>query len=72
MIAALLLAALALLPSDRMALADRLYDRGDYAAARREYAALAGAEGISADDLDYRLGECARALGDVATARAAY
>lgn len=72
MTGALLLAALALLPADRMALADRLYDRGKYAEAQREYAALVGASGVSADDLDYRLGECARAQGDAAAARAAY
>ena len=67
-----LLAALAVLPSDRMAMADRLFDRGRYAEAKTEYVALKGAEGVAEDELLYRLAECARALGDKAAARAAY
>jgi len=70
--AGILAAAIAILPSDRMHMADRLFDRGDYAAARREYAALKGAEGIAGDELAYRLAECARLAGDAAGARAAY
>ena len=70
--AGLLLAAIAVLPSDRMHMADRLFDRGDYAAAQREYDALKGAEGIAGDELLYRLAECARLAGDSAAARAAY
>lgn len=71
-LASLLLSALAVLPSDRMAMADRLFDRGEYAAARSEYAALRGAEGVAADELEYRLAECARMTGDRKSARAAY
>ncbi|MBQ6137849.1 MAG: hypothetical protein IJI73_10825, partial [Kiritimatiellae bacterium] len=71
-LASLVLAAVAVLPSDRMAMADRLFDRGEYAAARGEYAALAGAEGIAADELLSRLAECARALGDRTSARREY
>ena len=67
-----ILAALAVLPSDRMAMADRLFDRGAYADAKAEYVALKGAEGVAEDELLYRLAECARAQGDLAAARAAY
>ena len=68
----LLFSALAVLPSDRLAMADRLFDRGDFAAAKAEYAALAGAEGVEGDELKYRLAECARMSGDLKAARAAY
>ncbi|MBR2982879.1 MAG: tetratricopeptide repeat protein [Kiritimatiellae bacterium] len=68
----LLLATLAVLPSDRLAMADRLFNRGRYAEARAEYAALEGAKGIAGDELVYRLAECDRALGRSAQARAAY
>ncbi len=67
-----LFATLAVLPSDRMAMADRLFDRGAYADAKKEYVALKGAEGIAADELLYRLAECARATGDKTAARAGY
>jgi hypothetical protein len=39
---AALLSAIAVLPSDRMAMADRLFNRGEYVEARSEYAALEG------------------------------
>ena len=65
-------AALAVLPSDRMSMADRLFDRGQYADAKAEYVAVKGAEGIAADELLYRLAECERALGDKAAARKLY
>lgn len=63
---------LAITPGDRMAMADRLFDRGDYKSAKAEYEALRGESSIKEDDLLYRLGECARSLGDKAAARAAY
>lgn len=59
----LLLAALSVLPADRLAMADRLFNRGDYAAADVEYRALVGEASIAADELSYRLAECARATG---------
>lgn len=59
----LLLAALSVLPADRLAMADRLFNRGDYAAADVEYRALVGEASIAADELAYRLAECARATG---------
>lgn len=68
----IVLATLAVLPSDRMAMADRMFDRGEWAAARSEYAALEGAQGIAPDELLYRLAECARLAGDAPGARAAY
>ena len=72
MILAAILSAIAVLPSDRMALADRLFNRGEYESARAEYSALAGAEGIEKGELEYRLGECCRALGRNGDARSHY
>lgn len=68
----LLIAAAAVLPSDRMAMADRLFDRGDYAGAQKEYVALKGASGIAEDEILYRLAECSRLSGDTAAARSGY
>lgn len=65
-------APLAIAPKDRMAMADRLFDRGNYEAAKTEYEALRGESTIQTDDLLYRLAECARSLGDKAAARRAY
>lgn len=67
-----ILAAVAILPSDRMALADRLFDKGDYATAQAEYEALRGEKSISEDKLLYRLAETAYAMGDAAAARKLY
>lgn len=69
---AALAAPLAIAPKDRMAMADRLFDRENYQAAKAEYEALRGEATIQADDLLYRLAECARCLGDKAAARKAY
>ena len=69
---AALLSAIAVLPSDRMAMADRLFNRGEYVEARSEYAALEGEKSIPADELLYRLAECERSLGRNAEARARY
>jgi len=70
--AALLLAAAAVLPADRLAMADRLFNRGEYAAARTEYAALSGEASLAADEVLYRLAECDRAQGRLAEARREY
>ncbi len=67
-----LLVSVAVLPSDRMAMADRLFDRGAYADAKKEYLALKGAQGLAEDELLYRLAECSRELGEKAAARAQY
>ena len=69
---ALLLASLAVLPADRLAMADRLFNKGDHTAAAVEYRALVGEPSIAADELDYRLAECARAAGDAADAATRY
>ena len=63
---------LAIIPADRMAMADRLFDRARYADARAEYIALKGADGIKSEDLLYRLAECERALGNKEEARRSY
>ena len=71
-LATLLLAAVVVLPSDRLAMADRLFNRGEYAVARAEYASLFGEKSIPADELIYRLAECDRAQGRAADARREY
>ncbi len=68
----ILIASLAVLPSDRMAMADRLFDRGAYADAQAEYVALKSEKGIAEDELLYRLAECARLTNDAAAARTYY
>ena len=68
----LLLASLAVLPADRLAMADRLFNKGDHTAAAVEYRALVGEPSIAADELAYRLAECARAAGDAADAATRY
>ena len=70
--ASIVFAAVAVLPSDRMAMADRLFDRGMYKDAKAEYLSLSGAEGIAPDDMLYRIAECDSALGDKAAARRGY
>lgn len=72
MITPLLIAALAVLPTDRLAMADRLFNKGEYAAARGEYAALKGEKSIAEDDLLFRLAESDRKLGANETARKGY
>lgn len=55
---------LALLPTDRLAMADRLFNRGLYAEAAAEYRLLEGESTIAADELLFRIAECARARQD--------
>ncbi len=50
-LSAIVLAAIAVLPADRLAMADRLFNRGEYAAAKEEYAALRGEKSVPADAL---------------------
>ena len=66
------LLAITVLPSDRLAMADRLYGKGEYAEARAEYAALKGEASLSADEVLFRLAECDRALGRSQEARVEY
>ena len=72
MINTILLFAIAVLPSDRMAMADRLFNSGKYEAAAVEYRALSGQEGIAADELLFRLAECDRVSGRTAEALKGY
>lgn len=62
----------AVTPGDRMAMADRLFDKGNFAKARIEYDALKGQRGVAEDELLYRLAECDRSLGDTQKAREEY
>lgn len=68
----LVLAALAVLPTDRLQMADRLFNRGKYVEARAEYEALSGEKGMEADALLFRLAECDRATGRNAEAMDRY
>ena len=72
LLSAVFFATLAVLPGDRLAMADRLFNKGDYRSAAVEYRALEGEKSIAADELAYRLAECARATGDAAGAAKRY
>lgn len=67
--AAILLAALSVSASDRMAMADRLFNRGEFAAARTEYLALKKEPGLDRASLLYRLIAIGKALKDDALVR---
>jgi len=64
--------AIDVLPADRLAMADRLFNKGEYALAVSEYRALAGEPSVAADELLYRTAECERALGRTEPALRAY
>ena len=72
MILPFLIAAITVLPSDRLAMADRLFNKGMFAEAQAEYEALRGETSIAADELLYRFAECDRAAGRNASAVARY
>ena len=72
MTAALLIAAVAVLPADRMAMADRLFNRGRYEDAAAEYRALVGEQGVAGDEILFRLAECDRVAGRNDAARKGY
>lgn len=57
-----LAAALAVSASDRMAMADRLFNRGDYASAKTEYLALENVQGLDRASILYRLVAAGKAL----------
>lgn len=68
-----LAAALAIAPSDRMAMADRLFNRGDYVSARKEYVALENEKSLDRAQraaLLYRLIAIGKAQKDDAFVRA--
>ncbi len=72
MIGSFLALAITVLPADRLAMADRLFNRGQYEEALKEYKALAGQEGIAADEILFRLAECDRVSGRTAEALKEY
>ena len=72
MIGTFLVFAITVLPSDRMAMADRLFNNGKYEEAAAEYRALSGQEGIAADAILFRLAECDRVAGRSAEALKGY
>ena len=65
LLATLLAATLAVSAADRLAMADRQFRRGEYAAAMREYTALRGSE-LLASDVSFRILLTAHMLGDKA------
>ena len=65
----LLIGAVAVAPSDRLAMADRLFNRGEFAAAKEEYVALAGEKEIAADVLAFRRIYCDYQLGNKTAVR---
>lgn len=72
MILAVIFSVISVLPADRLALADRLFNRGQYEKAALEYKTLVSTEGIPAGEVEFRLGECHRALGRTESARQHY
>ena len=72
MIESFLIAAITVLPSDRMSMADRLFNRGEYEAAEKEYKTLSGQAGIAADEILFRLAECDRVAGRTGEALRGY
>lgn len=68
----LILLAVAVLPSDRLQMADRLFNKGQYKDAKAEYMALRNAPGIAGDELLFRLAETNRLLGDTEKANAEF
>ena len=72
MILSALMLAIAVLPSDRLAMADRLFNRGRYADAEVEYRALVGVKSVAADEIVFRLAECDRVQGRNDAARRGY
>lgn len=65
----MMLGALTVAPSDRLAMADRLFNRGEYAAAKTEYVALAGEKELAADLIAFRRIYCDYQLGEKAAVR---
>ena len=65
-------ATLALAPSDRLQMADKMFAKGMYADAAAEYNALKGERTVSSDDVSFRIAECDRMLGREKEALAAY
>lgn len=56
-------AALALAPADRLRMADKMYAKGLYAEAAKEYAALKSEKTVDAAEIEFRMAECSQSLG---------
>lgn len=69
---ALVIAALAVAPSDQLAFGDRFFNNNEYSKAEAEYVALKGNPSVPADELEYRLAECARQQNRPAEALAGF
>ena len=72
MITSLFLLAVTLLPADRLAMADRLFNKGRYDDAVAEYRALTNETSIARDEILFRLAECDRVAGRTADALRGY
>ncbi len=68
----LLLTSILLLPADRLAMADRLFNRGRYDEAAAEYRLLEKEPSVAADAVQFRLAECDRAAGRAAAAQSRF
>lgn len=64
-----LIGAISIASSDRLAMADRLFNRGEYAAAKVEYDALSDAKDVAADVVAFRRVYCDYQLGNRAAVR---
>lgn len=69
---ALFAVSLALAPSDRLQMADKMFAKGLHAEAEKEYGALRGEKSVQPQDVEFRLAECAHALGREKEASAIY
>ena len=72
MLESFLMFAIAVLPADRLAMADRLFNGGKYEDAAVEYRALVGEKSIAPDGILFRLAECDRQSGRSAEAQKRY
>lgn len=72
MLESFLMFAIAVLPADRLAMADRLFNGGKYEDAAAEYRALVGEKSIAPDGILFRLAECDRQTGRSAEAQKRY
>ena len=72
MIGSLFLLAVAVLPADRLTMADRLFNKGQHEAAAVEYRALLSEKAVARDEVLFRLAECDRVAGRSAEAMKGY
>jgi TolA-binding protein len=72
MFSPILAVALALAPADRLQMADKMFAKGLYSEAAREYQSIRGEKSVSQSDVLFRIAECDHALGREKEAMAAY